>query len=277
MAQWKPSVGDKFVYYETWEDGSYWHGAPYSVTSGNDTLTMKILNTDSAYSDSFQHVVTVQNSSAQRKIINKSLYYYHPGKNLSSAHPFAIDIGYTLCSSCVISYDFSIAVDTQVTYGASPLKVFAFEHDSEINGNPNAYRNAAAQFSKAFKWLYSTNSSDYEPGQDPYYNGSFGSITLISAITVLSAVEQQPAHGYAPMTITQSANYLTITSFDTGGRVFTISLLDPLARAIRSWQIPAGTGAERITLNIADVPSGIYFLKLEGQGIGEVKKLALLR
>src|SRR5689334_164155 len=196
-ANWKPSVGDRFVYYHTFSDGTYWHGVPYMVNGGTDTLTMEILSIDSAYNDSYQHVVTVWNSIPQRKMFHKSFYYYHPGKNSASAHPFAIDIGDTLCANCATThYDFSIAVDTQVTYQASSLKVYAFEHDSEINGNPNAHRSAAAQFSKAHKWFYYTSSSDYEPGQDPYYDGSTASITLVSATTVRSAVEEQ-AREYA--------------------------------------------------------------------------------
>jgi hypothetical protein len=273
MAKWKPSVGDKFVYFQTWEDGTYWHGAPYSVSSGTDTLTMEILSTDSAYNATYEHVVTVWNSSVQRKTSYKTFYYYHPGQNLNSTHPLAIDLGDTLCTNCITTgYDFSIARDTQVTYGSNPLTVYAFEHDSEINGNQNAFSRTAAQYSPAFKWFYSESSSDYEPQGPYYYYGSFGSSTLISATTVHTGVDEQPAQKYAPMTIVQSAQGKVIRAFFRPlHTASSLEVFDLLAR--KQLVIPITPGISTIDFPGNSLSPGCYFARLGNA----VAKFAVLK
>jgi hypothetical protein len=44
---------------------------------------------------------------------------------------------------------------------------------------------------------------------------------------------------------------------------------------IRSWQMPVETGERRITLNVADVPSGVYFLRVTAGAVEEVKGVCI--
>ncbi|HET9135793.1 MAG TPA: hypothetical protein VFO76_04085 [Candidatus Kapabacteria bacterium] len=276
MAQWKPSKGDKFVYFDSSIDGTYWNGFPYTVNRMTDTLTMEILTVDSAYSDSYQHVVTVQNSFTGSKNTFETFYYYHPGRDSLSLHPFAIDAGSKLCPGCQMNtYDFSIATTRQVVFRSDTIDLYVFAHDTN-NGDPNGTNRIAAEYSKAFRWFYSQSSFSSATQDQSYSYQSEGVLKLITA-TVRSAVQEHPAGKHSSMSIQQNEYYLEITLHEEVGGPFTITLRDPLGRPVRGWQLNAGDAERQITLNIADIPTGIYFLMLEAPQKKEVRKLAIIR
>ncbi len=55
----------------------------------------------------------------------------------------------------------------------------------------------------------------------------------------------------------------------------TIQLLDPLARPIRAWSLDVAAGESQVHLNVADVPSGVYFLRVSAAGMEEVRKVVI--
>ena len=48
-----------------------------------------------------------------------------------------------------------------------------------------------------------------------------------------------------------------------------------LGRSIRSWQLEVAAGESQVHLNVADVPSGVYFLRVSGTGVEEVKRVCI--
>ena len=55
-----------------------------------------------------------------------------------------------------------------------------------------------------------------------------------------------------------------------------VQLVDPLGRIVRAWEIPIGAGDEHVTVNVADVASGVYFLRVSAAGMEEVRKVVIL-
>ena len=80
----------------------------------------------------------------------------------------------------------------------------------------------------------------------------------------------------------QSENHPGLQVFSNGGllqlanmEASAIALTDLVGRTIRTWQFPRFDVPREITLNVADVPSGVYFLRVTGGGVDEVKKVCI--
>ena len=61
-------------------------------------------------------------------------------------------------------------------------------------------------------------------------------------------------------------------SFSSKGSLF----LDPIGRTVRSLQLPVDAGSQQISLNVADVPSGVYFLRISAPGVEEMRKVVIV-
>jgi hypothetical protein len=289
MAKWKPSVGDRFVYLFQSKQTTYWHGTPYYTDNAQDTETVEVVATDSGY-DSLHTVVVVKqirslqvdSSIGLLKPFDTSvnLYYFHPGQNIASAHSLAIvaRFGDALNNS---SYDFSGPFDTNVTFASQSLTVYRFAtsysfHDP--NSGPNSgYYHSFAWYSPDLHWLCRWGDDGYPPPPpNENYSDYNSSYTLISATNLKSKVIDLATD--QRMQISLSDHYTFLHLSITGDqKSATMFLLDPLGRPVCSWQLAATDGPREITLNVSDVPCGVYFLRLQGDGVDEVRKVLIAR
>ncbi|HZK76389.1 MAG TPA: hypothetical protein VFD13_05715 [Candidatus Kapabacteria bacterium] len=278
MAQWKPSVGDRFVYLMHSQFVNYWHGLPNGTSNYVDTFYEEIVNTDSNYDSTHQHVVVTREYFPKDTTPLTLFYDFHAGRNSGSIHPFAITEGDTLCTKCGnADYDFSIASDTEIAFDSTLLNAYFSQYDTttaQQNGLSD-YLGSIAIYSPQLRWFCFFSSSDNEPPPDETYTGTSGNSTLLFASNFQSKVDELPLNSPVDVTVDQTGNLLSLMLWRSGWEHSSISLLDPLGRSIRSWQLPVGAGERQITLNIADVPSGVYFLRVSGEGIDEVKKVCI--
>jgi hypothetical protein len=121
-------------------------------------------------------------------------------------------------------------------------------------------------------WFYSLRASQggscCTMGADPHT----WSMTLLAATKIDASV---PLSECGAFNAAQDGRLLRISiyKFDSERD---LTLLDPLGRPVRSWQLTASDGPREITLNVADVPSGVYFLRLSGNGVDEVRRVAIV-
>ena len=59
-------------------------------------------------------------------------------------------------------------------------------------------------------------------------------------------------------------------------RSILVGLIDPLGRPIHSWPLEVSAGETQVHLNVADVPSGVYFLRVSAAGMEEVRKVVIV-
>ncbi|MFI5202663.1 MAG: T9SS type A sorting domain-containing protein, partial [Candidatus Kapaibacterium sp.] len=92
-------------------------------------------------------------------------------------------------------------------------------------------------------------------------------MSLISASKVHSSVQSESRSNILLLT---NSRLLQLVNFEASN----ITLMDLLGRVVNAWQFP-GSGSRDVTLNVADVPSGIYFLRVSGSGMDKVKKVCI--
>jgi hypothetical protein len=282
LRQWMPNVGDKFIYLEHSDEIEYWHGVQNGfIFSSIDTLYMEIVSIDSNYDSTHAHVVVVREFGVGQYLRSDTttvFYYFHAGSDSGSLHPFATTVGNSFCSSCNDdNYDFSIAADTEITFGANQLSAFSFQYDSIVNsGGTFGSISSSAIYSPQLHWFCYLISSDNEPPPDETYTESSDTISLLYASNFQSKVEELPTDGTHEVIVNQSGNLLNLTLGSSGWEPSAISLLDLLGRPIRSWLVPVDAGERQISLNVADVQSGVYFLQVSAPGVEEMRKLVIV-
>jgi hypothetical protein len=265
MAKWKPNVGDKFTYERLKSGGSYTPGEHRDTGSYRDTIVMEIVQSDTMY-DSTHSVVAVEGGPHR-------YYYYHPGHDSVSNHSFGI-ITYPFdYSQNGFGFDFSNGADSQVVVGSHRLTAY---RDFVERGVMMAATNSqTALYSPELRWFtYFDNSTYGIEGPSDLTIDQFESETLIFASSLGVYEPPGPSNNDFSICISGALMQISILKFEASH--VSLDLLDPLGRPVRSWQLAASDGPREITLNVADVPSGVYFVRLQGGGVDEVKRVAII-
>ncbi len=276
LAKWKPSVGDKFMY--SYENG-YVGGRDGRIRDSSyqrDTLIVEILKTDTTIDSLHHFVVAAQYSHRSGSTYfdsSEQLFYFHTGKDSSSAHSLAIDNNPVFHHApWEFDYDFSTSRDSQITLGARQLTAYSFDSTAHVPFAVNDVTNQEiAVYSPELRWF--VYSSSYTSGYWTFHEWSTdsSSSTLLSASTLI--VDDPKTTTDFIVSLTESSLSFRLPKIDV--REQSISLLDLLGRPIRSWQMPMEAGERCITLNVADVPNGVYFLRVSAEGVDEIKKVCI--
>jgi hypothetical protein len=131
-----------------------------------------------------------------------------------------------------------------------------------------------ASYSPELRWFVSRSRSVGTPSYTSDYSIWKEDRSLVTVFT--AGVAKPTTNGKENLRVSEAPNSLTLHLLCLQVPNFMISLLDPLGRPIRSWQLAASDGPREITLNVADVPSGVYFVRLQGGGVDEVKRVAII-
>ncbi len=274
LRKWMPNLGDRFVYAEAWSSsGQQGSGSqPYS-NNGRDTLIMEILKIDSVFvGDTSWRVVIVKdtyyNNSSPTSLQS---CYFHAGRDSNSTHSLMIDV-YEPTSTQGFAYDFSDSRDSQAEYGSKQITVYSFDSSVPVLGlvQTGQHREVAV-YSPDLRWfLYQYEESSSYPNIGVSTDDA-SSTTLLSAD--LSRVEDSP-----PVSSEFSVQYqgTSLQILLDIPKPLELALLDPLGRSVRSWQVPIGAGERQIILNVADVPSGVYFLRISAPGVEEMRKVVIV-
>jgi hypothetical protein len=96
-------------------------------------------------------------------------------------------------------------------------------------------------------------------------------LSLIAAIKA----EKGVARDSAPLTAVSYQNGLLAIE---NRRHSSIDLTDLLGRTLRSWRFARGVAEGALSLNVSDLPDGVYFVHLRGDGIEEeMRKVSMVR
>jgi hypothetical protein len=275
MAKWMPNVGDKFVY-----DRHSWYlvshlGAHQDTTFVNDTLTIEIVRTDSILvSDASWHVVVAKDSSSNSRIPNQQSFYFHVDPVSNSIHPLKINDRPPDPSSSFFffPYDFSNCSDSQATFGVRQITALRFDSSTETHGAPVDMCRRTAVYSPEVRWfLY---LSEYDFSNFTLSTSQESNSTLALIFSSLLSVDA-PLNNIELFSVSSNGVSINVLLRIILQNNPVLTLLDPLGRPIRSWQMPVEAGERRITLNVADVPSGVYFLRVSDGRVDEVKRVCI--
>ncbi len=275
LRKWMPNVGDQFVYDEVWaSSGQNGSGSQPHSSSGHDTLTMEIVKNDSLFiGDTTWHVVIVKDSDYGAKQSSQQSFYFHLGHDSNSTHSLMIDEVEPITRH-PFAYDFSDSRDSQTEYGSKQITAYRFDSSIGIDGLiQQGIDSEVAVYSPELRWfLYRYDEFSSYPNFGVWGDNS-DEQTMLSA--ALSRVDESPP-GASMFFVQYHGTSLQIWLHTDTRKPLALSLLDLLGRPIRSWQLPVDAGERQITLNVADVPSGVYFIRISGGGIDEVKKVCIM-
>jgi hypothetical protein len=245
LKKWMPRVGDEFVYDHVF---SYLHyGMEFEHGNGHDTVRVRI--------DSIVNL-TVYSSGGRFDFVNHSESF--------SEFPFGIDYQDLVA-------DFSKGTVRQLRIDGQQHRVI-----SAPTALDTVYSDSyqwTASYDASIKWLAHENfSAQFEFGCNGYTSWSYDLLTSATSNSFVSSIKKN----LPQCSFEYDRGSITIWPTGIVGTNLTADLLDPLGRPIRSWQMPIESGERQITLNVADVPSGVYFLRVSGGGIDEVKKVAII-
>ncbi len=255
MAKWKPNVGDRFTYLYHEETDQYSHGREVGSTNSGYYLTYVIIKTDSNFDSTHSSVVVAVNGT------DTTLYSYQLSHDSTSPLPIIIETGPSFSSV----YDFSNSKSFKLPFSQDTL-TFYYDSVAHISYSPD------------LRWfLYSDgNSTSGDPGPLGNYTVTTWEYYLDSVTTAGVSSPVASIGNEFIRTAEENNNLLLIDV--VSGKSFhpNFQLLDLLGRPIRSWQLPVDAGERQITLNVADVPSGVYFLRVSAPGVEEIRKVVIV-
>ena len=269
MAKWKPTVGSVFTY-----DRVYDSYGPAETPHIHDTLTFTIISTNHFYDSTRPSVVVVS--------VGNNLYYYDYEKSIDtgvSTLPIVIETAWNGIEEGPLGYPFELGYgfpkfpDSTTKLGSQALTLYT----AGTMWTDRMYNDETTDvaYSPTLRWFYSFDGKR----TDNQYTHDTWHYSLLTA-QVASAGVALPASTYIKSQPIQASVTSNGKSVDVDISLLTrdeleVVLLDPLARPIRSWSLDAQAGESEVHLNVADVPSGVYFLKLSAPGVEDVRKVVI--
>jgi hypothetical protein len=245
MAKWKPKVGDSFVYSEVFFD---------SKNGGSsDTVTETIVSIDDSLNDDNKHVVRAVNERGDTVRFLKIVAID------TSNSPYPIKVLTNVITNAWCLEDLSTIAPTGAQVTGRQLVVL----------DPDPYGFEDFAYSPTVCWIYRMNWNIVRQGGQSQQ----GTSVLISSSQLRSNVNRAIG-GFD--SIVSSGGFILISRSSEFTITCHVALLDALGRPVRSWQLAATDGPREITLNVSDAPSGVYFLRLQGDGVDEVKRVAII-
>ena len=263
LRKWMPNVGDVFIYWDHYSFQTNSGSGSKGISSTTDTVT---INGVDIFIDSLhQHTVTTSGRN----------FYFGARYSNGSNYPFAVGSSEgSVLRSADFVIDFSQASPTIGNFILDTMEV--------IDGSQSLADSMGAEllFSQSYSETYSTRlrwfaAESYASNDATDGSNASWSLTLIAAVTSTSGVKSTQDAG-SSLVLTQDGNFLQVLIDLPSASHQNFSLLDPLGRPIRSWQMPVDAGERQITLNVADVPSGVYFLRISAPGMEEMRKVVIV-
>ncbi len=264
LRQWMPKVGDQFVYDRVLIKWPPWV---------HDTIRVIV-----------DSVVLSGDSASQYQVFTHGSYYpgfsgnppysFSQGDSAGSQFPFTVSARPFLVNpgDTMVRFDFSKGSLLAYQYGGKNITVVTASSGFDARpgtSSPNTYH-GSLWYSKEIKWFVADSGYWDNAPADETLNWSR---TLISAWNL--AVNSSQPSSNTVIRISQSNGLLTIDLALTSSSKTSLQLLDILGRPVRAWAMEVAAGESRITLNNADVPSGVYFLKLTAPGVEEVRRVCI--
>ena len=258
MAQWKPSVGDRFECQVS--DYSYcgdWE------CSGLDTVLFEII--DTAFDAGSQHSNAVL---ATTSAIGLHLTYSVWGNGWESS-----EVDHEYSDTTLVASSGPRMIETSFNgynVGYQSWTQLLFNYDTSVIFQGRSYAASyagGAAFLPTLGWFLSLAGYESNGPCTSQCLEETWTLSLISASKVHSIVQSE---SHSKMRLLAKGGLLQLENVEASN----ITLMDLLGRVVNSWQFPL-SGPREITLNVADVPTGIYFLRISGKGMDEVKKVCI--
>ena len=261
MTKWKPDLGDKFICTVShYSDCGDWK------CGGVDTIQFNVADTSFKFDD--QHPSTVL-SFTNVLSSHYAEYIWGPRGYDTNAitHPYNDTTFLSLIESPRMETSFDVN-----SWGNPTLRPFLFGHDSSIAFQGRNYA-ASTTASKDATFIPDIGWFLYLSG----YGGACvnactletWNMTLIAAIKTNESVSPGSVSSFQ---VNYSSEILQLLST----KATDIHLSDFLGRPNRSWQFPSNDDPRDLSLMVADVPSGVYFLRVSAAGMEEVRKVVIV-
>ena len=258
MAKWKPSVGDKFFMHV--EYSSLW--GTHTLTQGSGIDTLLVESVDSNVDTEHRNALVLLVNSNHKEVI------YFDSSQSPSVGPYPFVISGTPYRK---SFDFALSRDTQFVADDS-IRYSAVEvHEYDTSGGVTSSDDMI--YSPGLRWIVSYDFFRGYPLSSGGLRWEYGGQTLMAAATRMNSGVKRVAADENKYAIPMRGGFISLPILDN---IDELLLFDPLGRTVRSWQLPAESGPREITLNVADLPSGVYFLRISSPGADEVKKVAIV-
>jgi hypothetical protein len=277
LKQLAPVVGTVFQYAHEARMRN-WYGGAGGVCEwiisdsidAQDTVVMSVLSVNVVPGDSVLWIAFDRGSDTAHCSI-------HQTRDSISKHPFRIDDPF------IGSFDASKSFDATIEFNTRNITLWRSSKQDRVSiliDPPSSPSGSLSYFSFSpdLGWYYEGSQFDGAwtlpaPGKGPQkldgHSCRENRYRLLFAETPMKRVEIEQL----------SKERVWFDGFNLIAQGFqnikTLKILDPLGRPVRSWQLAASDGPREITLNVADVPSGVYFLRLQGGGVDEVRKVLI--
>lgn len=262
---WKPALGEKFICQitESCNCGDY-------ACAGTDTVAFEIIDTESVVDSTHTNVVI-----ARTRAIALHTYKLVWGAGWDSTL-----IGDTYRDSTLLSFRPDNIVETDLRAGVSPPKSpkwqfrLAFDKDTSVlfEDSMQSALIPTAGFAKpiflpSVGWFYKIGGSQWDGGVCcPAAGVESWTLTLIAVVRPIRSVSYTHQSN-SPTLI--SSEFITLSA-----SADQISLFDLPGRVVRSWRLNP-SGPATVSLSVADVPNGLYFLRTDGPKVDEMLRAVI--
>jgi hypothetical protein len=261
QSAWKPSEGDWFECQITEANncGDY-------ECYGMDTVLFEIV--DTSFNADAQHPNTVL---AATSAIGLHLYYSTWGNGWNSTE-VSDSYGDTTLLTSTGSQEIETSFNgynadrrnwTQIPFVRDTSVIFqGISYEGSLAISPGAI------FLPTLGWFFSLSGYEYIPACGTCGSGVLWMLGLISASTAHASVQSE---SNTNSLLLSNGSTLQLINFEADK----ITLMDLLGRIVNVWLFPV-SGPRDITLNDADVPSGVYFLRVSAPGVDEMRKVVIV-
>jgi len=261
-----PNVGDVFVY-----AGNYAYQSNGNSEKGESTDTIRIDSVDIFIDSLHPHTVLYYTNRS----IYAQGYYFANRDTAQSTFPFAVGSseGSMLMSGNFV-IDYSHAQPSIDSFQSDTLDVMTSSQSLADSIGPEliSSQTYSATYSPRLRWF---TSESYQSYNSTNGDNSDWNINLVAVITPSSGVKHETASASSVLFVSDEGILHALIEIPMTNET-KFSLLDPLGRPIRTWQMPVDAGERQITLNVADVPSGVYFLRISTPGVEEMRKVVIV-
>ena len=259
MSKWKPKVGERFTYHIHNHLDTYSQGI---IVASNDTYsdgTDTIVAIDSNVDVSHPSVVVTVGYSGHQ------LYWFHSSSDSTAPGlPLIIELAKTPS----VRFDFSKSSSTSAKFGLQTLTLYSGDDGTTV-----------MEYAPELRWFYSLHSIVENmqvsgPAKTGYLTDY--TYTLTSAALSVASSQQLGVSAIRNISTDEHAKLLDLDIMLESAHQMRCQLLDPLARPIRSWSLDVAAGESQVHLNVTDVPSGVYFLRVSAAGMEQVRKVVIV-
>jgi len=187
----------------------------------------------------------------------------------------SITIGTIAPHDSMWAYSLTIQHDTNANYQNDTFSSVWLATTPSDYKKPSPWHDSWMNFVPSIGWFASIGGQNLQTDPSIVLDQEDWSGELILYSKPLRGVLSNIANG-AGIAVSQSTNLISINLSSSVSEKFSFSLLDLLGRPIRSWQLPVDAGERQISLNVADVPSGVYFLRISAPGVEEMRKVVIV-